>query len=143
PRTMPAKLADHVADVVALIDALGVAPVTLVANSSGGLIALETAVTHPEVVQRIALHEPPAVGLLAAPSADLPAGHADDPMDVVKRHLEAGESAQAVERFMELTAPGKWARMPEASRQRMIGNAPTFLDELHDPEEFRPDPARL
>ncbi len=49
------RVADLVADLGALLDALGVAQATIVGNSFGGLVALAFAAAHPERVSRLAL----------------------------------------------------------------------------------------
>lgn len=48
----------HGADLLALLDQLGLARVTLVGMSMGGQVALETAVLHPERVRRLVLVDP-------------------------------------------------------------------------------------
>src|SRR5688572_16355911 len=51
-------LADHVEDAVALLEALSASPAVVIGRSTGGLIALELARRHPEVVRAVALLEP-------------------------------------------------------------------------------------
>lgn len=57
---------DDVADVAALIDALGDGRAHVVANSYGACIALRLAAAHPERVVRMVCHEPPMLGVLDA-----------------------------------------------------------------------------
>jgi pimeloyl-ACP methyl ester carboxylesterase len=49
--------------------------------------------------------------------------------------LEA-EEYPAAERFVETIAlgPGQWVQLPESVRQTFVRNAPTYLDELRDPD---------
>jgi pimeloyl-ACP methyl ester carboxylesterase len=59
--------------------------------------------------------------------------------------LRAGDAAPGARRFVETVAfgPGAWERLPEATRQTFIANAPTFLDETQDPEGMMVDVQRL
>ena len=55
------------------------------------------------------------------------------------------DHAGAAEQFVETVAigPGAWAQFPPEARQVMIENAPTFLDEAHDPEQLAFDLGRI
>jgi pimeloyl-ACP methyl ester carboxylesterase len=61
---------------------------------------------------------------------------------VIER-IEAGDHAGAAEQFVDEVAlgPGNWQQLPPEIRQIMVGNAPTFLDESKDPQQFAFDPA--
>ena len=93
------------------------------------------------------MHEPPLFGVLdegsaeAIALAEVEAG----PLAEVGRRIAAGDHAGAAEQFVEEVAlgPGSWAQLPEAMRATMTGNAPTFLDELNDPEWNNVDEHRL
>ena len=54
---------------------------------------------------------------------------------VVER-IGSGDHAGAAEQFCETVAlgPGTWAELPPELRHTFIENAPTFLDEEHDPD---------
>ena len=58
----------HADDAAELIDALALRPATVVGVSSGGVIALNLAVRHADVVARVVAWEPPAAGV--APGGD-------------------------------------------------------------------------
>lgn len=62
----PPSFAEHAADAAALLAHLGIARAHVAGHSSGAIIALQLAVDRPDVVQTLALLEPP---LLSAPSA--------------------------------------------------------------------------
>lgn len=62
----PVSFAQHAADAGALLDHLGVRRAHVAGHSTGALIALQLAVDRPDVVQSLALLEPPLAG---APSA--------------------------------------------------------------------------
>jgi pimeloyl-ACP methyl ester carboxylesterase len=54
----------HAADVRAVIDAVGGAPVDVFASSGGAVNALALVAAHPDLVRTLVAHEPPAVSLL-------------------------------------------------------------------------------
>lgn len=55
----------HALDLAALIEKLGVAPVSLVGNSWGGFVSLVVARDRPELVRRLVVQEPPVMPLVA------------------------------------------------------------------------------
>lgn len=56
------SLRDHAADAVAILEQVAAGPATIVALSAGATIALQVAVTRPDLVQGMVLHEPPFHG---------------------------------------------------------------------------------
>lgn len=128
---------EDVADLAALIEALGLAPAFVCGNSYGALITLRLAATRADLVRGIAVHEPPAVPLLSEDPVFAPLVEALAQEEApVRDLLEAEEYAAAAELFVEKIAlgPGQWAQLPEPVRQTFIRNAPTYLDELRDPD---------
>jgi pimeloyl-ACP methyl ester carboxylesterase len=133
---------EDVADLAALIEALGLAPAFVCGSSYGALVTLRLAATRSELVRGIVVHEPPGVALLFDDPALRPlAEAAGQRLAPVRALLEAGEYPAAAERFVDSVAfgPGEWARLPASVRQTFVRNAPTFLDELRDPEAFALD----
>ncbi|WP_406280767.1 alpha/beta fold hydrolase [Embleya sp. NBC_00896] len=130
---------EDVADLAGLIEVLDLGPAFVCGNSYGSLITLRLAASRPELLRGIAVHEPPGIELLR-----------DDPdlrpivegitmgQGPVRALLEAGESAAAAELFVDTIAfgPGAWAQFPAPLRHTFITNAPTYLDELRDPDAF-------
>ncbi|MGH7472109.1 MAG: alpha/beta fold hydrolase, partial [Longimicrobiales bacterium] len=55
--------------------------------------------------------------------------------------LTAGESTEGARQFVETIAfgPGAWAELPQQVRETFVFNAPTWLDEVHDPEALEID----
>jgi pimeloyl-ACP methyl ester carboxylesterase len=128
---------EDVTDLAALINALDLAPAFVCGNSYGALITLRLAATRPELVRGIAVHEPPGVALLSDdPAFDPVMEGFEQRIAPVRALLEAGQYAAAAERFVETIAlgPGQWAQLPESLRQTFLRNAPTYLDELRDPD---------
>jgi pimeloyl-ACP methyl ester carboxylesterase len=138
---------EDVADLAALIEQLGIAPAWVVGNSSGAVITLKLAAAHPDLIRGVLVHEPPMMGLLEDGSPEAAAWKAQEhgALAEVGRRIAAGDDAGAAEHFVDQVAlgPGSWAAMPAAMRDMMTGNAPTYLDELNDPEWKSIDEARL
>lgn len=128
---------EDVADLAGLIEALGLAPAFVCGNSYGSLITLRLAAARPELLRGIVVHEPPGAALLRDDPAQqaVTTGFADR-LAAVRVLLEAGESAEAAELFVETVAfgPGAWEHLPAPLRHTFVRNAPTFLDELQDPD---------
>lgn len=133
-------------DLLALIEALDLAPAWVAGNSFGGSIALRAAAAGPELVRGVTVHEPPLFGLLAEEPEFAPAlAETGARIGAVARLIEAGDHAAAAERFVDTVAfgPGSWDRLPEEARALMAAAAPTFLDETRDPEQLLLDEAAL
>jgi pimeloyl-ACP methyl ester carboxylesterase len=138
---------EDVADLAALIEQLGLTPAWAVGNSAGAVITLKLAAVRPELLRGIVVHEPPMVGLLEDGSPDAAAWEAQETgaEAEVGRRIAAGDHAGAAEYFVDQVAfgPGSWAELPDAMRATMTANAPTYLDELNDPEWKFVDESRL
>lgn len=128
---------EDVADAAALVEHLGLAPAHVVGNSYGSCIALRLAAVRPDVVRSVAAHEPPFFGLLrGTPQGDAAVAEMQKAAAPVLRLIEEGRHGEAAERFMDEIAlgPGAWATLPPALQRVMTHNAPTWLDEYHDPD---------
>lgn len=134
-------------DLVALLEALELAPAHVVTSSWGGNIALRLATRRPEVFRSLCCHEPPLWSLLE-----------DDPeslelleqgvgsLEGVASKIAAGDHEGAARQFADEVAfgPGAWENeLPPEARAISINNAPTFLDELQDPNKARVDEEAL
>lgn len=138
---------EDVADLAALIERLGLAPAWVVGNSSGAVITIQLAAARPDLLRGIVVHEPPLFGILeeGSPEALALAEVEAGPLAEVGRRITAGDHAGAAEHFADQVAlgPGSWAALPDAMRAMMTGNAPSYLDELNDPEAVSVDETRL
>ncbi|MER7844704.1 alpha/beta hydrolase [Kitasatospora sp. NPDC096077] len=128
---------EDAADLAGLIEGLGLAPAYVCGNSYGALIALRLAAARPDLLRGVAVHEPPATGVLLTepelrPIATALAGR----IAAVRELLERAESAAAAELFVDTVAfgPGAWEQLPAPVRHTFVRNAPTYLDELRDPD---------
>ena len=130
---------EDVADLAALIEHLGLAPAWVAGNSFGAAITLRLAGRRPELLRGIVAHEPPLFSMLADDPAMAPLlGAVAGKIGAVVARIASGDGAGAAEQFVETVAfgPGTWAQLPPDFRQRMIENAPTYLDECNDPEQL-------
>ncbi|MEV7596306.1 alpha/beta hydrolase [Kitasatospora sp. NPDC089797] len=128
---------EDAADLAGLIEGLGLAPAFVCGNSYGSLIALRLASVRPDLLRGLAVHEPPGTSLLLTDPELRPIGTAlAGRVAAVRELLEQAESAAAAELFVETVAfaPGAWAQLPAPVRHTFIRNAPTYLDELRDPD---------
>jgi pimeloyl-ACP methyl ester carboxylesterase len=63
--TSPSNPDEHAADVHAVIEAIGGAPVDMFASSGGAVTALALVAKHPEDIRTVVAHEPPLASLVA------------------------------------------------------------------------------
>lgn len=131
------RITDDVADLAELIQHVFDGPAHVVGNSFGAIISLRFAAQHPELVRSLVVHEPPMFGVLddqGEPPAALMAVR--ERINAVVSLLEAGDMPGGAERFVETIAfgPGAWPQLPQPVRDTFIFNAPTWLDEIRDPD---------
>jgi pimeloyl-ACP methyl ester carboxylesterase len=136
------SLREDAADLAALIEHLGLGPAWVAGGSFGASITLQLAGERSDLLSGIIAHEPPLFAVLANDSV---VAHVLDDvkkkMRPVVERIAAGDYAGAAEQFVDKVAlgPGTWARLPADIQQIMISNAPTFLDETRDPEQYALD----
>ena len=109
----PVGVPEHVADVVALLDAAGVAAAEVVGHSLGGVVALEVAARHPVRVRSVVAFEPPYVAV-----ADGRAGRAMRRVaDAVEAAFADAGPASAARAFIDgIGGQGTFDAMPERTR---------------------------
>ncbi len=126
-----------VADLVALIEQLDLAPAHVVGLSAGGCIALHLATQRPELIRSVAVHEPPLIGLLAADPEHGPLmWDVIARIDAVVARIKADDAEGGARLFVETLAlgPGAWEMIPPEWRRLMVENAATFLGDVRDPK---------
>jgi pimeloyl-ACP methyl ester carboxylesterase len=127
-------LHDDIADAAALIENLGIAPAFVAGTSSGANIAVRLAAARPDVVGKVAAHDPVFWSLLdASPDTKALAEGARRSLDHVGDLLEAGDYAGAAKAFVEgVSGPGAWNLTPPSMKEKFVRNAPTVRGERRD-----------
>lgn len=129
-------------DLAGLIDELGLAPAHVAGNSFGAAIALRAATRRPEVFRSLIVHEPPLFPLLSGTELEPALAEVQRRIDAVVGLLEAGDHEGAARLFVDTIAfgPGAWdEQLTPEMREVFIANAPTWLDEVHDPDALQMD----
>jgi pimeloyl-ACP methyl ester carboxylesterase len=137
---------EDVADLAALLEHLQHSPSHIIGNSFGASIVLRLAAERPDLFRSMIVHEPPLFGLLAdEPDAKPALRSVQERISAVVRLLTAGDLAGGARQFAETIAfgPGAWQELPEEVRNTFVFNAPTWLDEVRDPEVMEIDILRL
>jgi len=129
-------------DLTGLIDELGLAPAHVAGNSFGAAVALRAVTRRPEVFRTLIVHEPPLFPLLAGTELEPALAEVQRRVGAVVALLEDGRHEEAARLFADTIAfgPGAWDdQFTPAMRAVFIANAPTWLDEVRDPEALRMD----
>ena len=124
-------------DLAGLIDELALAPAHVAGNSGGAAIALRAATRRPDVFRSLIVHEPPLFPLLSGTEFEAALGEAQRRIDAVVELLEDGDHEGGARLFVDTIAfgPDAWdARLTPGMRAVFIANAPTWLDEVRDPD---------
>lgn len=132
-------IAQHVGDMIAFIEALGVGPVDLMGHSRGGHIAFRIAEARPDLLRRLVLAEPGGE-LDASLAASSPTGGASAPRTYVAeaaQKMHAGDINGGLRTFKDgVDGPGAWDGLPPADQQLRRDNAFTLLAQTN--EQRRP-----
>ncbi|MBX6342268.1 MAG: alpha/beta hydrolase [Thermomicrobiaceae bacterium] len=131
-------IAEQVADLGALIESLGLAPVHLIGSSYGALTALALAVERPAVIRSLVLGEPPLLPWLTR----LPGGQAvveafmATAFEPARQAFARGEAETGVRLFLDGgVGPGTFDQMPPEIRQALLDNAAEMRAETATPPE--------
>ena len=129
----PGSRRDDEDDLAAIIEAHGLAPTHLVANSFGASIALSLTARRPELVRSVCAHEPPLMALVAD---DPVVAQVGERVGAVVSLIDRGDAEGGARLFVEEVAlgPGAWELMPLEERAAMAANAGTFVGETRDPD---------
>jgi pimeloyl-ACP methyl ester carboxylesterase len=140
------SFSEDAADLAALIEHLELAPANIAGSSAGASIVLRLAGERPELFRSLVAHEPPLWELLKGdPQAQAQLERVRAGERPVLDLLEVGRHAEAARQFAEtfIFGPGAWDQLPAEARETFTFNAPTFLDESRDPEQYAIDVERL
>ena len=138
----PGSRDEDAADLAALIEHLGGAPVHVAGNSYGSIVVLTLVASRPELVASAVVHEPPLLNLLE--------GTTDPAIAEALAGVDRGFGAvlALIERVPTRPRPSTsstrwpWGRdrgrgSPTSFRAVLVANAPTFLDERATPRPGR------
>lgn len=118
PHTGHATFEEQAGDAARLLEALGVQRAHIVGHSYGGLIGLQLALDHQEVVHSLVLSEPALmVPTPGAPASGLPSSEAT-------RHLEAGDFIKGIDTLFQRVGGAEW----RASVETMIPGSSEQVD---------------
>lgn len=129
-------VAAHADDAASLLRTHASRPALVYGTSNGGLVALELVLRHPSLVERVVVHEPPLVSVLADPQ---PVGEMLG--ELIGAAMERGGPSAALEAFLRFAfgdaVVDGWS---DDLRRRMLGNAEmVFASELPAFQAFQPD----
>ncbi len=133
---VPYRLAQHVADLAALIETLDLAPAQIVGSSYGAMTSLTLAVRRPELVRSLVLGEPPLLFWLPRlpGGSELLESFLTNGFGPAREALARGEGEAGVRLFINgVLGPGMFDRLPEPSREMMASNAPAMRLETATP----------
>jgi pimeloyl-ACP methyl ester carboxylesterase len=134
------RMEEDIDDLIGLINHHNLSPANIAGNSFGAAIVLKTAAKRPDLFRSMIIHEPPLLGLLK----DNP--RAQEILQTVNARIKAvvdiiasGNMEKAAEDFVEKIAlgPGEWVKLPAEVQKTFIYNAPTWFDEMHDPNSLQ------
>jgi pimeloyl-ACP methyl ester carboxylesterase len=127
------RIEEDVEDLAEFITVNGLAPAHVAGNSFGAAVTLKCAAAHPHLFASATGHEPPLIGMLGTHPA-LPVVR--ERIRAVLESLNSGDLESGARQFVENVAlgPGMWEKLPPEIRQTYVFNAPTWLDEMKEPE---------
>ena len=128
------SIAQHVDDVIAFIEKLGVGPVDLMGHSRGGHITFRVAQRRPDLLRKLILAEPG--GEL---DASLDPAYKPGPSPIAARIaasaevIAKGDIDGGLAIFIDaLEGPGAWKRLPAKPKQFLRDNATTLIGQMRD-----------
>lgn len=128
-------------DAAALLRALDLAPAAIYGTSSGGVIALNLLIRHPDLVRGAVIHEPGLFSVLPDPQAfQVFIAHL---MPIIEEAMARGGPRAAMEAFVRTVGgDAAFERMPADLRERMVNNWETIQVEA-PLNEYLPSQAEL
>ena len=121
---------------------MDLAPAHVAGNSFGAAIVLRAAARRPDLFRSLIVHEPPLFGLLKGTEFEPALAEARRRVDAVVELLEGGDHEGGARLFVATVAygPRAWEeRFTPEMRRVYITNAPTWLDEVRDPDALQMD----
>lgn len=138
------RMKDDMADLAGLFAHLNLTSAHLIGTSYGAMIALRMAVDYPELCLSVIAHEPPFLHLNEIAMANKSVAEMDQLQREVVEQLMAGEMESSISRFVNaVVRPNAWDDIPEDFRQFLVSQAPTFIDDVNDPDPWTVDLEKL
>jgi pimeloyl-ACP methyl ester carboxylesterase len=126
-------MAQHVADVVAFIEALGAGPVHLMGHSRGGHIVFRVAQQRPDLLRRLVLAEPGGTLDASLAPANMPPTPLGSPLAAAAAKVAAGDIDGGLEIMIDaINVEGTWRRLDAASKQQRRDNAMTLVGQVNE-----------
>ena len=131
------KMAQHVDDMIAFIEALSLGPVDLIGHSRGGHLAFRLALKRPNLLRRLVLAEPGGTlddSLLPDEAKDLPPGAGSRAhVAEASAKIAAGDLEGGLQVFIDgINGPGAWDRLAAADRAMREDNAYTLIAQVNE-----------
>ena len=137
------SIAQHTADLVALVEVLELAPVHLVGSSYGALTALTATVKRPDLIRSLVLGEPPLLPWLTRLPEGAPLREAfiTTAMGPAGKAFARGDVEAGIHLFLDgVLGAGAFDHLPPEARMSMFDNAPAMRAETStSPETYFPD----
>ena len=127
-------IAQHVADMIGFIEALGVGRVHLMGHSRGGHIAFRVAQLRPDLLHRIVLAEPGGDldASLALPGAPVPTTMRSMAAAAAEK-IATGDIDGGLAHFIDaIDGDGTWRVLPPYEKQELRDNAFTLLGQVNE-----------
>ncbi|MFV0298019.1 MAG: alpha/beta fold hydrolase [Hyphomicrobiaceae bacterium] len=127
-------IAQHTADVIAFIEALGAGPLHLMGHSRGGHIAFRVAEQRPDLIKKLILAEPGGEldESLMPPGTPLSAERTESIIAAAKI-IDSGDIDGGLKVFVDrIYGEGNWDKRPAASKQLRRDNAHTLIGQLKE-----------
>jgi non-heme chloroperoxidase len=137
------SLSIHAADLAEMIQALGIAPATVIASSYGGYVALCCVIRHPGFIQRLVLAEPPVLPLLRKTHEGgivLQEFQANT-LSPARAAFAGGNDTLGVKKFFDGVSghAGTFDLLPPPSREKLLESAAALrLELLAGDDEYMP-----
>lgn len=127
-------IAQHVADVIGLIEKLNAGPVDLIGHSRGGHIAFRVAGQRPDLLRKLILAEPGGeLENTLDPAAFQGSAKRAATFAAVAGKIAAGDVEGGLVDFYDTIAgAGAWSRLPAAPKQQLRDNAYTLVGQAHE-----------
>lgn len=130
-------MAQHVDDMIALIEALDAGPVDLIGHSRGGHLGFRLVLKRPDLIRKLVLAEPGGTlddSLMTDEARTLPGGAGSRAhVNEASTKIGAGDLDGGLKAFIDgINGPGSWDKLPAADRMMREDNAYTLLAQVNE-----------